>query len=90
MFNILQLLVAFVWESLYTYAASEEGGAELRVILDAVEASGIDIPFYAPSNPEGQEGVTSPNKGSVGTQSEASVDHSARRPARRTQSGVDA
>jgi hypothetical protein len=53
--GILFKFVQFIWEALYTYAASEQGGQELRAILDEVEAAGIDIPFYEPSQ-EGQQG----------------------------------
>ena len=50
MFNILSLLVNFVWEAIQTHASSDEGKQELETILTAVEAAGIDVPFWEPSS----------------------------------------
>lgn len=55
MLDLIELLVHFVWEALTVYAASAEGVAEIKGILDAVEGAGIDIPFYEPSQPNGSE-----------------------------------
>jgi len=52
MFDLFKLVIQFVSEAVYTYAASEQGSAELVAIADQAEALGIDIPFYTPSQPE--------------------------------------
>lgn len=51
MFQLLQNVFKFLAEAVYTYAASEQGNAELIAIADEAEALGIDIPFYQPSQP---------------------------------------
>lgn len=47
----------FVWKAVQTYAASEEGRAELNDILNELEAAGIDVPFYEPQGERGSVGV---------------------------------
>lgn len=47
--SILVLLVKFLWDAILTHAASDEGKQQLTEILDDVEAAGIDVPFYEPS-----------------------------------------
>lgn len=50
MFNLIFRVLKFVVEAVYTYAASDEGRAELIDIANDAEADGIDIPFYEPSS----------------------------------------
>jgi len=52
MFPVLETLVKlFKWlvEAAVEYARTDEGGAGLQEIADELEAEGIDIPFYEPS-----------------------------------------
>lgn len=46
MFLILTELVDFLWKGITAYASTDEGRQELNDIFAAVEAEGIDIPFY--------------------------------------------
>lgn len=55
MLEALGLLIKFVWDALATHAASDEGEGQLKDVLNAVEAAGIDVPFYEPPTTE-QEG----------------------------------
>ena len=69
MFTVLTELVDFVWKAIQVYAASDEGRAELNEILDAVEAAGIDIPFYEPTGETGEGG----DVGDIGSNGESDL-----------------
>jgi hypothetical protein len=47
MLKILTEVMDFLWKGVSAYASTDEGRQELNDILDAVEAEGIDIPFYS-------------------------------------------
>ena len=83
MVNLLETIFSFVYEALKVYAASDQGKADIVVILDAVEAAGIDVPFYEPSEQgeSGEQGV-SRNTGFVADYSETADDNTAHRAAR--------
>lgn len=68
MFNLLFRFVKFLFDAAVVYAASDEGEAQLKGILDEAEADGIDIPFYNPDQPEGETGETG-DVGDVGSTS---------------------
>lgn len=49
--DIFQIVVAlFKWllEAAVQHASTDEGEATLKSILDALEANGVDVPFYEP------------------------------------------
>ncbi len=56
MFQIFVRLGLWVWDALRDKAETEQGGAELRDILDDVEAAGFDVPFYEPDQPGSPDG----------------------------------
>ncbi len=49
MFGLLFIVIAWLYEAAITYAASDQGSADLTAILNELEADGIDVPFYQPS-----------------------------------------
>lgn len=51
MFNALTELLQFLWQGITAYASTDEGREQLQQILDALEADGIDVPFYEPQQP---------------------------------------
>lgn len=58
-FNILFSFLRFVFDSVVKEAATEEGAARLKKFLDELEAAGVDVPFYEPSEqPQPSEGTT--------------------------------
>ncbi len=49
MLSLLFKIVKWLYDASVVYASSDEGSQTLVVILNEVEADGIDIPFYEPS-----------------------------------------
>jgi hypothetical protein len=49
MLGPLLKVLEWLYEAAVTYAASDQGSTELTKILDELEADGIDVPFYEPS-----------------------------------------
>lgn len=57
--NLLKPLwdfIQFIIEAVVIFGSSEEGKVKLTEILDKLEAEGIDIPFYEPSD-KSEDGV---------------------------------
>ena len=74
MFDLISKIVQFLFQAVVVYAASEEGATQLRSVLNEAERSGIDVPFYEPSNVDGSAGESS---SSDNLSSEESADYSA-------------
>jgi len=49
MFSLLIKVLKRLYEAAITHAASDEGASSLVEILNELEADGVDVPFYQPS-----------------------------------------
>jgi hypothetical protein len=57
MFDLLKLVVEFLFEAAVSYASTPQGAEELNAIGTIVEGYGIDIPLWQPANPQGTSGI---------------------------------
>jgi len=85
MFAILSDFVKWVLDACLVFNSTEEGRERLTVIADALEAAGVDIPFYEPSeNPLNMQAQRAPN----GNASERDASFRSRHPELFPEEGV--
>lgn len=72
-FSVLFAFFRWVFEATLKDAATEEGAAKLKGILDALEAAGVDVPFYEPDAPP------QPSEGEVDSRAHAARSREQRR-----------